>query len=413
MLGEYVRPAGQPAWTSTLVGALGLLGVAEKAARQALARTAAEGWIASSRHGRLAQRELTAAGTRLLTGGAERIYSLGQDRPAWDGRWLVLLTGGPDAGRDRRQQLRTRLTWAGFGALPGGVWISPDPGREAEASVILAELGLAGECMSFIARSGDIGEPRDVVRRAWDLRGLRAGYAAFIADFAAAEPAGDDATFAACTMLVHQWRRFPFRGPAAAGQRCCRTAGRARRRRRFSPRGTGAGSPPRSAAGTGSAGASAAARAGVDQPVRCAVSLNVRTHHRSGVTMTRDTEALSAVLNANALAPLASASTCPITPPWVNAATRWPACPARMRPSEALIRPWNAASGSPPGITFQRSSANIRRASGWLSATILRYWPPSHAPRNTSRRPASTCGVSPRLAASGAAVWAVRRSVVT
>ena len=125
----------------------------------------------------------------------------------------MLLTGGPDAGRDRRQQLRTRLTWAGFGALPGGVWISPDPGREAEASVILAELGLAGECMSFIARSGGIGEPRDVVRRAWDLRGLRAGYAGFIADFAAAEPAGDDATFAACTMLVHQWRRFPFLDP--------------------------------------------------------------------------------------------------------------------------------------------------------------------------------------------------------
>ncbi len=213
VLGEYVLPGREPAWTAALVGALGLVGVAEKAARQALARTAAEGWIASRRYGRLAQWELTEAGTRLLSEGAQRIYSLGQDGEDWDGRWLVLLTGGPDAGRDRRQQLRTRLTWAGFGALPGGVWISPDPGREAEASVILADLGLASDCMSFVARYGAVGEPRDVVSRAWDLSALRDGYADFIATFARAEPSGDDATLAAQTMLVHQWRRFPFLDP--------------------------------------------------------------------------------------------------------------------------------------------------------------------------------------------------------
>lgn len=213
VLGEYVLPSGQPAWTGALVGALGLLGVAEKAARQALARTAAEGWMASSRHGRLAQWELTQAGTRLLSDGAKRIYSLGTEDRRWDGRWLVLLTGGPDAGRERRQQLRTRLTWAGFGALPGGVWISPDPGREAEASAILSDLGLAGDCMSFVARYGDVGEPRDVVSRAWDLGTLREGYEVFIATFAGAEPSGDEAALAAQTMLVHQWRRFPFLDP--------------------------------------------------------------------------------------------------------------------------------------------------------------------------------------------------------
>jgi phenylacetic acid degradation operon negative regulatory protein len=213
VLGEYVLPSGQPAWTGALTSALGLLGVAEKAARQALARTAAEGWIVSSRHGRLARWELTESGTRLLSDGAQRIYSLGRDGQNWDGRWLILLTGGPDAGRERRQQLRTRLTWAGFGALPGGVWICPDPGREAEALHILADLGLAGDCMSFVALYGQVGEPRDVVSRAWNLSALREGYADFIATFAGADPSGDDATLAAQTMLVHQWRRFPFLDP--------------------------------------------------------------------------------------------------------------------------------------------------------------------------------------------------------
>src|SRR5215467_11025684 len=138
VLGEYVLPRGEPVWTGTLVTALGLFGVAEKAARQALARTAAEGWIASSRHGRLARWELTQAGRGLLTDGAERIYSFGQGGPPWDGRWLIVLVQAPDLSSQARHRIRTRLAWAGFGALSGGVWVSPDPGREPEASHILA-----------------------------------------------------------------------------------------------------------------------------------------------------------------------------------------------------------------------------------------------------------------------------------
>ena len=130
VLGEYVLPGGEPVWTATLVRVLALLGVAEKTARQALARTAAEGWIASRRHGRLAQWELTEAGQRLLTEGAHRIYTFGQDGPDWDGRWLVLLTGAQETGPEDRHRVRAQLAWAGFGALPGGVWVSPDPRRE-------------------------------------------------------------------------------------------------------------------------------------------------------------------------------------------------------------------------------------------------------------------------------------------
>jgi phenylacetic acid degradation operon negative regulatory protein len=213
VLGEFVRPAGQPVWTVTLVRVLALLGVAEKAARQALARTAAEGWIASRRHGRLAQWELTDAGRRLLTEGANRIYTFGQPRPEWDGRWIVLLAGAPDAGRDARHRLRTQLTWAGFGALPGGVWVSPDLGREQEASRILDELGLAGKAMSFTASYGAIGSAADVVALAWDLRAVEARYEQFIDTFTPIEPADDAQALTAQALLVHEWRRFPFLDP--------------------------------------------------------------------------------------------------------------------------------------------------------------------------------------------------------
>ncbi|HET9894182.1 MAG TPA: PaaX family transcriptional regulator C-terminal domain-containing protein [Streptosporangiaceae bacterium] len=213
ILGEYVLPRDQPVWTGTLVAALGLFGVAEKTARQALARTAAEGWIASSRHGRLARWQLTPAGQRLLTDGAQRIYSFGQDGPAWDGQWLIVLVHAPDLNRQARHKIRTQLTWAGFGALPGGVWVCPDPGQEAEASRILDELGLAANAMSFTARYGAIGAQQDIARRAWDLRAVEARYAEFIAEFTPLRPRTNAETLAAQTLLVHQWRRFPFLDP--------------------------------------------------------------------------------------------------------------------------------------------------------------------------------------------------------
>jgi len=59
VLGEYGLPRRQPVWIAALPRALGLLGVAEKSARQALARSAAEGWLSPTRHGRRLRWELT------------------------------------------------------------------------------------------------------------------------------------------------------------------------------------------------------------------------------------------------------------------------------------------------------------------------------------------------------------------
>ncbi|MDQ3787190.1 MAG: PaaX family transcriptional regulator, partial [Actinomycetota bacterium] len=59
LLGEYVLPSDAPVWTSTLVDVLALFDVEEKAARQALARTAAEGWLRSDRVGRRVRWSLT------------------------------------------------------------------------------------------------------------------------------------------------------------------------------------------------------------------------------------------------------------------------------------------------------------------------------------------------------------------
>jgi phenylacetic acid degradation operon negative regulatory protein len=213
VLGEFALPRGTAVWTATLVDVLALLGVEEKSARQALARTAAEGWLASQRHGRRVQWSLTPPGRRLLSAGASRIYAFGSEERPWDKRWLVLLVTVPEAKRDLRHRLRTRLAWAGFGSLAAGVWVSPDTSREAEARQILTDLGLAEQSMSFAATYGSIGHPAAVARQAWELDAVAARYDAFIGRFAGLRPAAGDETLAAQTLLVHEWRRFPFLDP--------------------------------------------------------------------------------------------------------------------------------------------------------------------------------------------------------
>ncbi len=213
ILGEFVLPAGAPVWTGTLVASLSACGVEDKTARQALARTAAAGWLMSERAGRRVRWELTDAGVRLLAEGTERIYSFGAGRPEWSGDWLLVLVTVPESRRDLRYRLRTRLTWAGFGSIGAGAWISPDVSREPEAAAVLSELGLDG-AVSFVGRAGSIGDSAEVVREAWDLATVDAAYAAFLDGPAAASPDTPEQSFAALVRLVHEWRRFPFADPA-------------------------------------------------------------------------------------------------------------------------------------------------------------------------------------------------------
>lgn len=213
LLGEFVLPRGQPVWTSVLMDALSAFDVEEKAARQALARTAAEGWLVSERVGRRVRWSLTPPGRRLLTEGAHRIYDFGSTIPSWDGRWLMVLVSVPETKRDLRHRLRTRLTWAGFGSPEAGVWITPDTGREAEALSVLKELELAGGAMSFTASYGAVGNEATMMARAWDLSELKERYEEFIDEFTGLNPVGGPAVLQAQTRLVHEWRRFPFLDP--------------------------------------------------------------------------------------------------------------------------------------------------------------------------------------------------------
>jgi phenylacetic acid degradation operon negative regulatory protein len=52
-----------------------------------------------------------------------------------------------------------------------------------------------------------------MVSRAWDLSEVETRYEEFIAEFSTLEPKDGPATLHAQTLLVHEWRRFPFLDP--------------------------------------------------------------------------------------------------------------------------------------------------------------------------------------------------------
>ena len=218
VLGEFVLPRPEPVWTQTLIDVLAELGVEQKSARQALARTAAEGLLVSDRSGRRVRWSLSASGRRLLTDGAARIYGFGTRTAAWDGRWLVLLVSVPESRRQLRHRLRTRLAWAGLGSPTPGVWVTPDATKQDEVARVIADLELTAVSSSFVGPFGAIGAERDVVAQAWDLAGIEGAYADFLATFGSAAPATPSEVMTAQIHLVHAWRRFPFLDPSLPGE---------------------------------------------------------------------------------------------------------------------------------------------------------------------------------------------------
>jgi phenylacetic acid degradation operon negative regulatory protein len=210
VLGEYVLPSPDGVWQETLVGALGALDYKPHAARQAIARSVAGGWLRAERHGRRSRMFLTGESAEMLQTGAERIYGFGEPW-TWSGQWLLVVVRVPEERREVRHRVRTRLAWAGFGSLGGGVWLSPHAERENELRD-LAEDGVA-ELQTFRATLGRLGNAREMISEAWDLDAVAAAYRDFTEAFRRERPRAPVAVFRAQTMLVHEWRRFPFLDP--------------------------------------------------------------------------------------------------------------------------------------------------------------------------------------------------------
>jgi phenylacetic acid degradation operon negative regulatory protein len=214
VLGEFVHPRGTPVWTATLVAGLAALGIEEKAARQAIARSAADGVLESEKSGRRVSWYITAPGTRLLAEGTRRIYSFLTDTSPWDGNWLILSVAIPETQRQLRHKLRTRLTWLGMGSPSPGIWILPDVGKVEDVAMVIDELQLTGRAFAWTGKLASIGNSDTLIADAWSLDDVEQRYATFLTTFGKLRAATPLEAFQAQVRLVQAWRRFPFLDPA-------------------------------------------------------------------------------------------------------------------------------------------------------------------------------------------------------
>ena len=213
VLGELVLPTGGEAWTSAFIDVFGRLGVEEKAARQALMRTAADNWLSSERVGRRTVWRLTPAAERLLRDGTKRIFGFTAVAADWDGHWTIVIARTPETERAARHVLRTRLRWAGFGNVMPGVWLSPRGDRGGEVRQILAEAALPDGYLFTAKHQG--GSLAAMVGNAWDLNQLAREYGEFVEAFSR-EVSSDP--LVRIIDLVHAWRRFPWIDPGLPAQ---------------------------------------------------------------------------------------------------------------------------------------------------------------------------------------------------
>lgn len=210
VLGQWVGPSATPVWTSTLVGALEALGIEERAARQAVNRTAADGWLEGESVGRYTRWRLTASGRRLIGSAVPRVArSITSDREDWDGTFLLLTLVEPVADRAVRDRLASGLDFEGFGALGANLWVAVAADAREGATSVLDACGLADGALLFEARTVEgARSPADVVALAWDLETAAEAQQSFIDEFADARPGDEREAFALRTRMAHEWRNL-------------------------------------------------------------------------------------------------------------------------------------------------------------------------------------------------------------
>ncbi len=209
VLGQWVGPTDTPVWTATLVGALEALGIEARAARQAVNRTAADGWLEGESVGRYTRWRLTSSGRRMIGSAVPRVQrSIVSDR-TWDGTFLLLTLTGAVLDREARERLAVGLDFEGFGTLGPGTWVAVGEGSREGADSVLSACGLQDRALLFSAQTVDGAEtPAEVVALAWDLDTAEAAHEAFLEEFERAMPADECEAFALRTRLAHEWRHL-------------------------------------------------------------------------------------------------------------------------------------------------------------------------------------------------------------
>ena len=210
---DYVQSVGGSVWTEVLVDALGLVGVREKAARQAIARLGDEKMIVASRIGRRVQWGVTDKGLRWLAEARDRSERFSPAKKSAVGNWLILTVAFGEEQRDIRYHLNQRLASLGWGSIGPSMWLNSGAVSEEAVTRTLRRLGVEATSMLLRADFRPPTQLEDLVERAWNIPALATRYRQFIYQFDGLEPRDDSQAFAACEFMNAQWAHWFWTDP--------------------------------------------------------------------------------------------------------------------------------------------------------------------------------------------------------
>jgi phenylacetic acid degradation operon negative regulatory protein len=215
--GAFVRDLGGWIAVADLVRFLALAGVEEQAVRLAVSRFSRKGLLARRKvEGRVGY-ELTDTASQLLAEGDQRIYSILEPARLEDG-WVIASFSVPEEIRERRHQLRSRLSWLGFGRLGSGLWIAPSRVLR-QTRELVTQLGLEDHVDLFRGHYEAFGAASTLIDRCWDVDRMRDAYRAYLDEFRPAletyrDGVDDDArAFGDFVAGLHEWRKLPYVDP--------------------------------------------------------------------------------------------------------------------------------------------------------------------------------------------------------
>ncbi|KOU54862.1 PaaX family transcriptional regulator [Streptomyces sp. MMG1533] len=163
-------------YSGSIIDVLARAGVGEQAVRSTLSRMVNRGLLQRQREGRRMHFGLTPQAAQILHDGSKRLWDTSAVNDDWDGTWTLLGFSLPESWQRQRHDLRSRLTWSGFGAVYSGLWIAPG---DVNVSGIVAELGLTAHVKIFHATADDATDVGLMIRDTWDLDSVATRYADF------------------------------------------------------------------------------------------------------------------------------------------------------------------------------------------------------------------------------------------
>src|SRR5699024_10375567 len=205
-LGRFVLGRGVRVFSGSFIDVFARLGVSEQAVRSTLSRMANRGLLDRKRSGRRVYFGLTPRCVDILVEGGGRLWDADVVNLDDHERWTLLSFSLPESWQRQRHDLRTRLSWAGFGPLRSGLWVAPS---EVDTSSIVDELGLAEHVHVFRAQPAPHTDAVRIVNEAYDIEGLASGYRSFLERWDVPDPvpeATDD--LARLLLLIAEWMRL-------------------------------------------------------------------------------------------------------------------------------------------------------------------------------------------------------------